>query len=150
MPYTEITESEMDDFLLGKGFKEVDLDGVREKVYGYRFSVDGNPFTLRVYSTIDERTGVSRDCGNDAIRVEIYKWDYDAGEPVHVGHSKKVLRIETWKKNLGKRLKNVKEMFGPKCPSCASMMVRRSGSNGDFWGCSKYHVTDCSGTRNID
>ena len=33
------------------------------------------------------------------------------------------------------------------CPMCNSPMVRRKGSRGEFWGCSRYPA--CKGTRNI-
>lgn len=149
--YTEITEREMDNFLVeDKGFEVVDMEGVKEKVYRFVFTVNDVPVSIRVYSTIDERTGVSRGKGNDAIRVELYKHDPDLDEPVHVGHSKRVHRIQTWRKNLGKRLSNVTEMFGPACPSCGDMMVLRDSSNGKFWGCSNYHSDDCTGSRNYN
>lgn len=35
----------------------------------------------------------------------------------------------------------------PTCPSCGSLMRRRSGRYGQFWGCSRYPV--CKGTRKI-
>lgn len=150
MEYTQISENEMDGFLLDKGFEEIKIKNVKEKVYKYSFTVNDHPVQIRVYSTIDKRTGMARGKGNDAIRVEVYKWDVDSEEFVHVGHSKRVHRIETWRKNLGKRLSNVSDMFGPACPNCGDMMVLRDGSNGKFWGCSKYHSTGCDGTRNYN
>ncbi|HEY4690134.1 MAG TPA: type I DNA topoisomerase [Anaerolineae bacterium] len=33
------------------------------------------------------------------------------------------------------------------CPRCGSPMVKRAGSRGEFWGCSRY--PQCKGTRNI-
>lgn len=36
---------------------------------------------------------------------------------------------------------------GPSCPQCGSVMRRRSGRKGAFWGCSRY--PSCRGTRNI-
>jgi DNA topoisomerase-1 len=33
------------------------------------------------------------------------------------------------------------------CPKCGAPMVKRTGSRGDFWGCSKYPT--CKGTRHI-
>lgn len=29
-------------------------------------------------------------------------------------------------------------IFMPKCPSCGSLMIKRNGPYGEFWGCSKY------------
>lgn len=147
--FTQITELEMDDFLLPKGFKEMNLEGVGEKVYGKRVDQGGRPLSLRVYSSIG-RDGRARRKGSDAIRVELYEWDPKRGKPVHIGHGRRVNRIGTWRKNLGKRISTVSEMIGPDCPNCGSSMILRSGSNGKFWGCSKYHDTGCSGTRSYD
>jgi hypothetical protein len=33
----------------------------------------------------------------------------------------------------------------PNCPVCQSTMVKRHGTKGDFWGCTKY--PNCKGTR---
>ena len=35
----------------------------------------------------------------------------------------------------------------PSCPQCGSVMRRRSGRYGSFWGCSRY--PSCRGARNI-
>ncbi len=35
----------------------------------------------------------------------------------------------------------------PTCPKCGSPMVKRTGSRGEFWGCSTY--PKCKGTRNL-
>lgn len=145
MSYTRITEGEMDEFLEQKGFHSLDLEGVKEKVYGKRVDRNGTPLTLRVYSTI--KNGMARDKGSDAIRVELFKWDPKRGEAVHVGHGKRVHRIDTWRKNLGSRIKDVESLIGPSCPDCGDMMVLRSSRHGKFWGCSNYEK-GCEGTRN--
>lgn len=36
----------------------------------------------------------------------------------------------------------------PRCSQCGSIMVRRKGIHGSFFGCSKFGVTGCKGTRN--
>lgn len=144
MSYVRITESEMDEFLKPKGFRPLNVNGTKEKVYGKRVDRESIPLSLRVYSSI--WNGTARDKGSDAIRVELFKWDSDRGKPVHVGHGKRVHRIDTWRKNLGKRILDIGSMFGPLCPNCGDMMVLRSGSNGKFWGCSNYQK-GCKGTR---
>lgn len=37
-------------------------------------------------------------------------------------------------------------MYIPKCPYCATSMILRNGSRGQFWGCSRFPT--CKGTRN--
>ncbi len=144
MSYVRTNEREMDEFLEPKGFRPLNVEGTKEKVYGKRVDRRGTALSLRVYSSI--WNGTARDKGSDAIRVELFKWDSDRDEPVHVGHGKRVHRIETWRKNLAKRINDVESMLGPACPSCGDMMVLRNGSNGEFWGCSNYKK-GCKGTR---
>lgn len=143
MRYTRITLDEMDRFLRDRGFSQIDVDGVSEKVYGKRVDKNGKPLSLRVYTSIDD-SGVARDKGNDAIRVELFEW---RGEPVHIGHSKRVNRISTWRKNLGQRLASWEKMIGPNCPKCGASMVLRNGKYGTFWGCSNYKITNCKQTK---
>jgi DNA topoisomerase-1 len=54
------------------------------------------------------------------------------------------------KKRSTRRTSSAKQSADPNvlCPKCNSPMVKRHGSRGDFWGCSKYPV--CKGTRNIE
>ena len=139
--YVEISEADMDDFLMAKnGFREVKLQGVTEKVYG---KVIAPNVTLRVYSTIDH--GKGRKCGSDAIRT-ILVHRLENGEIRAIGSTAKVLRIETWQKNLQNRLNTWSEQIGPKCPICQNYTVARNGRYGVFYGCVTY--PDCKGTTN--
>jgi len=49
-----------------------------------------------------------------------------------------------------KKLDSDYESLRPKCPKCTSEMVQRTGPRGDFYGCSKYSVSKCNGTKPFD
>jgi len=133
------------EFLESRGFQELELQGVKECVFGKRV---GRSLSLRVYTTIDSRNGQIRKKGSDAIRVELFHRNSD-GEITLCGHSQRVNRIKTWKKNLSKRLENwEQDIAGPTCDRCGNPMVRRTSQYGAFWGCTQYpkcdHTVDAS------
>jgi len=139
--YTRITETEMDEILLGNGFDVIDIPETREKVYQFEFNTrTGERLALRIYSSIDLRTGDSRGCGNDAIRIVVMWWD--AGEWAPIGSTKRVNRIGTWKKNLENRLNGWRVMLEGKCADCGAPLRKRRGEYGEFLGCARYPECD--------
>ena len=98
--YTEISEAEMDEFLVARGFQRVDIGGgVKELVYS-KFLSKGNPnvddsmpVCLRVYTSI--AYGSSRDSGQDAIRLVPVTRRLD-GSIRMMRSWDKTYRIETW------------------------------------------------------
>ena len=151
--YTEITAADMDHFLVdGLGFREAATfgEGSKEKVYDYSFETKGGErLAIVVFSSVDERTGVSRDSGNDAIRV-VLMWEdkKSSTEKWHaIGSTKRVNRIGTWRKNLKKRLSNWKDMLEGQCPDCGAPLTVRKGEHGKFLGCTRYNSTGCSYTE---
>lgn len=129
--------SDMRDILLSRGFQKLDLPHVNEEVYGKRVDRDGEPLTLRVFTTVEESSGMPRTNGSDAIRVALFGKDED-GDAKLVGADTRVHRTRNWESNLRDRLENATEtLIGPKC-SHGHRMVLRSGSNGKFWGCSEF------------
>ena len=137
--YVQISEAQMDAFMAEHGYREIpDLPGVKEKVYG---KVIAQNLCLRVYSTIDN--GVGRKRGSDAIRTVLVT-RLENGDIKAVGTTAKVLRIETWKKNLLNRLNTWNEQLGPICPKCSNHTVARNGKWGLFYGCVTFPV--CRGT----
>src|SRR5688572_27716636 len=96
--YTEITRQQFEGFLGvgpdGKptkqfGYYRLELPNVYELVYGRRVSPD---VTLRIFSSIDRDTGISRGKGKDAIRVTLFWKQTPTSEPRLIGVEKKVLR----------------------------------------------------------
>ena len=137
MPYTRITETEMDNILLENGFEAIDIPGTKEKAYQFEFDTkSGERFALRIYSSIDLRTGDSRGCGNDAIRVMVM-WK-NGNEWTRIGSTKRVNRIQTWKKNLENRLNSWTSMLEGRCEDCGAPLSKRRGEYGEFLGCARY------------
>jgi len=101
---------------------------------------------LRVYSTLDPRTEEARGKGNDAIRCVIV--DTRGNYPLH--GKKKTLRIETWRKNLRKKIEELSSNSGEyikMCSECGSLMAIREGKYGEFYGCTSY--PSCDNTEDI-
>lgn len=152
--YTEITESEMESLLCDElGFRKAASfgEGANEKVYDYQFDTkSGERLAIVVYSSIDERSGVSRDSGSDAIRVVLMWRNTEGFEWKAIGSTKRVNRIGTWRKNLRKRLSGWKDMLEGRCGDCGAPLTIRRGQHGKFLGCARYHSSDCNYTENYD
>lgn len=127
-------------------FRQVDHDWTRELVYEAKSENDS--FILRVYSSLDKRTGQARDKGSDAIRTVVLH--ADSGRPVL--KEKRTNRIKTWCKNLRKKidsLKNRQEEI-EFCSKCGSIMVIRANkkTGNKFYGCTGY--PDCKNTKSLE
>ena len=125
--YYNITEEEMDQFLRAKGFQPIQLRHAKEKVYG---KILKKNICLRVYTGIAE--GESRDVGKDAIRVVAVGRDKN-GNIAILQSSKRVNRVESWKKNLGLRISSFdsKKIEIKYCRKCGSIMrIRKSRTTG--------------------
>lgn len=132
--YTGFTRSEFESWLDNfASFEEVQTDA-SERVYAINLPDDD--LELRIFSTL--QGGRARSCGSDAIRCVL--WHTDENAPV--GGKKKTLRIETWRKNLSEKVKdlmlNWREYYNGRCPECGGVMQTREGEFGEFLGCSNY------------
>lgn len=146
MSYTNITKEEMTKFLVSQGFMSMDLPKISEIVFGKRVDKNGMQLSLRVYTGITGQN--SRDCGKDAIRVNLFYRNKKNGKVVKVGSFKRVNRIHTWRKNLQSRLDNwEKNCPIGFCPKCKMPLVKRKGKNGEFLGCSSY--PECKYTKEM-
>lgn len=165
--YVTIEEEEFEEFLLREyGKEEVTLVGdarlteegnfSNELVYAIsvRPGVDRGENTVgryeglqvRVFSTIDKRTGESRDKGEDAIRTVL--WDTKESRPIAGrSHTK---RISTWRENLKPKIDKLRSSIGEVtivCDRCGNWMVKREGQYGEFLGCLNY--PDCDNTEKV-
>ena len=68
--FTNITKSEMQDFLGTLGFAEISIPNCNESVFAKRIDKNGIPLSMRVYTGIV--ASESRGCGEDAIRVNVF------------------------------------------------------------------------------
>lgn len=145
--FVSVSQREFESAILPLGFKPVSLDGTKEFVYGKRMDCNGSAFTVRVYSGVDIRTGVSREVGSDAIRVCMVGRNSD-GSIYGVCKDRRVNRTKNWALNLRERLSHFDCDAVHSCPKCNAPLALRKGKNGDFLGCSEYRVTGCKGSRN--
>lgn len=152
--YYRFSRSEFEDFLDNSGYSwfvlsaEDDQNMTFSKEVVYYIPIwDHDELGIRIYSTIDKRSQMARDKGNDAIRCVI--WSDEAERPI--GGRKKTLRIQTWEKNLKKKIDSLKKewkSYVTDCDECGSWMVEREGEYGAFLGCIEY--PDCENTKQID
>lgn len=156
--YVPIEQGQMEQLLQTEmGFTRADEGNCWEMIWvrdvvttsGHAF-----PYQIKVYSTIDIRTKMSRDSGTDAIRVVLM--DKVTGYPVKSAE-KKVLRTKSALINTRER---ARELFrhvleGPHCPKCSALMVKRKAGpeQHEFWGCTHYapkNTYHCNGTRKVE
>ena len=144
-------------FVNAMGFKPVALDGVYERVYErpvitklshWRF-----PYKLRIYSTVDVFSGMTRDCASDSIKVVVI--DEVTKKPVDIKFS----RVNRTKNGLSNARERAREAFkwvleAEKCPKCGAVMVQKTNhQNGHkFWSCSRFSPNQpyhCTGAKNV-
>lgn len=147
--FTHITQEEFEQFLKDRPeyWGPVRDADAGEIVYrSAQFAPENDELALWLYSTIDKHTSRTREKGSDAIRLVVV---HNEKNHLKIGR-KKTLRIKTWRKNLAKKIDSLMaegEDIVNFCSECGNVMVRRSGSYGDFLGCTKY--PDCSNTEDF-
>ena len=147
MPYTEITLREFLDFLKYEKLT-YSLTSTSRDTKEYVFDIKASPGSfIRLYSSVDIRSKVSRDIGKDAIRLILMNKELD----IPIAKGQKTLRMFNWKDHLSKKIKYLLEYvryFERKCPTCGSPLTIRKGMSGSFWGCSEY--PKCKYTANYN
>lgn len=137
--YVMIHRDEMVKFLEARGFSLLSPETTRELVYGKRVRRD---LTLRIYTSIVN--DAVREVGADAIRCVLMFRENPKDKPCIAGKSRRVHRVEGWRKNLDARISYWEQALGPICPKCSAPTVERKGKHGDFFGCIKF--PGCNGT----
>ncbi len=173
--YVPITLQQMDDLLVGEcGFTRRLTPLGHEKEWVYERQVtfkEGSkrapasglilPMLVRVWSSVHMSDGISRDNGEDAIRVDLinlalqgeFAAQHPNGFPVnakdHVGVTKKLYRTKNALDNLYKACRGMFDVAARiSCPKCGAPLRRRKGSNGEFYGCSQFPT--CNGTKPLE
>lgn len=140
--YVNVTIDQIDGFLVEKGFKIIHPKNTVETVYGKRVQQGEFQLTLRVYTGINP-DGNSRAVGKDAMRVALFLRRETDWEIVEVGGSKRVNRVQNWRKNLGERIDGWLEyMPTEKCEKCGLPMVVRPSKYGPFHACSGFPLCE--------
>ena len=127
----------------GDGFRKVAAVDTRADELVYDLPLDHDDLSIRVFSSLDAKTGRARSKGADAIRTVV--WSAEADAPV--GGKKRTNRIETWPKNLrAKILALIDEYdeYDVACPECGAPMAHRDGKYGEFFGCTRYPKCDAT------
>lgn len=133
-----ITRAEFEAFLDDLAdYEQVPWSELDGNVYAYDLNLPTDELTIRVYSSVDRRTGVSRGTGEHSIKCVV--WSYEIDAPV--GGRVFTQRVDTWRKNLSAK---VVSLYGEwrnyqyKCPDCHSTMALRDGPYGEFLSCTRY------------
>ena len=155
--FRDMVETEM-------GFKCINggEDGGRAKEYIYERIVqhrneedfmsalrgDKFRYSIRIFSSIDKRTNITRESGQDAIRVTLF--DTEKQRPVRV--EKRVHRTKNALTTMRKRAREMWKYVATKsntCPECKSLLVKRTAkrTKKDFMGCSKF--PECKHTQDL-
>ena len=109
---------------------------------------DGFRYAIRIFSSIDRRTNITRDTGQDAIRVTLF--DLKKDRPVKV--EKRVNRTKNALVNMRTRAREMWQYVSSNentCPTCMRLLVKRTAkrTKKNFMGCSSY--PECKNTQNI-
>lgn len=158
--YVPISQADMENLLeIEMGFTRADQDTSWEMIWEREVVTKKGvhyPYKIVVFSTIDRRTGWSRDCGTDAIRLVLM--DTVTGRPCAVKGTPKP-RVFRTKNALVNLRQKARDMFrfvleNHTCPNCNALMVKRRGgpNNHEFYGCSHFAPGNrhhCTGTKRI-
>ncbi len=130
--YVDISQREFEDALKKYHPKLIKPKGVFEAVYKISFP---NDLSIWIYSTIDIRSGVSRERGRDAIRAVLMYSDSKI-----ITTTSKTLRIEGWKKNLTDKIEEIKaEITEYRDPHGHPLLKKKKkDGKGIFYGCALY------------
>lgn len=145
--YREITRTAFTDQMAAMGFGEVVVRGCAEHVYERQIDKGPNPnrFAIRIFSSVHRGTGVTRECGGDAIRVLLMDTVLD--RPVL---DWRVYRTESALENTKTRAREA-WVYVAKAPenhcSCGALMVERTSKHGPFMGCTNYPI--CRNKRRL-
>lgn len=144
--FVYITLEEMREVLeVSEGvWREISYKGRRETEFVKEVE---ERFRVVIYSSISQ--GVSRDKGKDAIRLVPF-WKDDKGEWKSLGKGRKVYRVENWRENLERAVKEVGDLFPELCEKCkAPYVVRiRKVDQKKFFGCVRF--PQCKNTKEIE
>ena len=130
--FREMVETQM-------GFTLVPLTGVNEKVW--QRPIPNTSFAVRIFSTIE--LGISRNCGEDAIRICLVNTAND-----RILKSERTYRTLNALTNMRDRAREVWSYTKKNMCECGcGVMIERKGKVGSFMGCSNYPT--CRNTKPI-
>ena len=136
--YTDISREEFEEFM--RPYKAKTSIRSPEGEIIFRIPLK-NDFSIWIYSTINPMSGMSRNRGEDAIRMVLMYKNTKA-----VMKESKTLRTSNWKQNLEAKIKELKDRTTEyRCPWGHPLVKRtRKDGKGSFYGCATY--PDCKYT----
>lgn len=140
--YVEIKSEEMAKVLSKAGFISCNEESCFEEIWGIQ--ITPTQYYIKIFTSIDLRTGVSRENGSDAIRIRI--WDSLNKEFLKV-KIPKILRTQNCLTNTLDRAREAWTLVqkASRC-ECGGLMVER-GKESKFLGCTNF--PECKKTRKI-
>jgi transcriptional regulator with XRE-family HTH domain len=124
-------------------FKRTDREKA-EVIYSWTSPAD---IDVKVFTSVDARTGLARPLGEDAIRIVAY--DKRAKRKI-VSWSTELRRIGRWQLRLREKVGAaiLHASYRPRCPVCRQeTMIIYGRPEMQFWGCSSY--PRCRGTSDL-
>jgi hypothetical protein len=125
-------------------FRRTDRDRA-EIIYSWISPAD---IDVKVFTSVDARTGLARPVGEDAIRIVVY--DKRAKRKI-VSWSVELRRVGNWQVRLREKAGAaiLHASYRPPCPVChQDTMIIYGRPEAQFWGCSSY--PECSGSSDLD
>lgn len=125
-------------------FKRTDREKA-EIIYSWTSPAD---IDVKVFTSVDARTGLARSLGEDAIRVVVY--DKRAKRKI-VSWSVELKRTGNWQIRLREKAGAaiLRASYRPHCPVChQDTMIIYGRPEAQFWGCSNY--PKCGGTADLE
>lgn len=148
--YVPISYVDFKEVMNSIGADEVYIDDCWEYVWDRPVITNSGtvyPYNIRIYSSIDIGTDMSRSKGTDAIRIALYD---NRLERCVGGMSRRVFRTQNALTNVRHRTRALfSQVIDPnyQCHCCGAPMVVRNGRSGSFKGCTRFPV--CRGTREL-
>lgn len=125
-------------------FKRTDREKA-EIIYSWTSPAD---IDVKVFTSVDARTGLARPIGEDAIRIVVY--DKRAKRKI-VSWSVELRRTGNWQIRLREKAGAaiLRTSYRPHCPVCRQdTMIIYGRPEAQFWGCSNY--PKCGGTADLE
>ncbi len=138
--FVTFSKQDFDEFM-SKHYPNSSLSPFSPEVSEYIYLIPTNipHIIVKVFSSIDTRTNISREYGSDALRVVLY--NNKINRPISSPHKSHIKRMKNWRlylKSAITELKNKVEFYNRTCPKCGNPLVHRISKRGDFFGCSSY------------
>lgn len=148
MSFVTISVEEFEEFVSSLGFNYEREVFTQELVFSIPLElvrVEKADVSVKLYTSINICSNLSREKGKDAIRVVLF--DRNSQRPL--GKQKHTKRTVGWQRRLRDKIfsliLSLKEI--PFCPSCGAHMVERQHNGASFLGCSSY--PKCKNTESV-